>query len=80
MKLYRMELYKLCHRKIVIAGTFFLIVILLLFYSMRVSEESAYVDGVLYEGREAVRINRQITLAWTMKKTRRWDTARSVFA
>lgn len=61
MKLYRMELYKLCHRKIVIAGTFFLIVILLLFYSMRVSEESAYVDGVLYEGREAVRINRQIT-------------------
>ncbi len=61
MKLYRMELYKLCHRKIVYAGTIFLTVVLLLFYSMKISEEWAYVDGVLYEGFEAIQKNREIT-------------------
>lgn len=61
MKLYRMELYKLCHRKIVYAGAFFLITVLLLFFAMKVSEEWAYVDGVLYQGNEAIQMNRRIT-------------------
>lgn len=61
MKLYKMELYKLCHRKIVIVGTFCVIGILLFFFAMKVSEESAYVDGVTYHGYQAVQVNRQIT-------------------
>lgn len=56
-----MELYKLCHRKIVIVGTFCVIVILLFFFAMKVSEESAYVDGTTYHGYQAVQVNRQIT-------------------
>lgn len=56
-----MELYKLCHRKTVVAGLFFIMIVLCLFCSMKVSEEWAYVDGVLYEGYEAVQKNRQIT-------------------
>ncbi len=61
MKLYRMELYKLCHRKMVIVGEFFILTVLCLFCVMKVSEERSYVDGVLYEGYEAVQKNRQIT-------------------
>ncbi|MDE5934027.1 MAG: ABC transporter permease [Lachnospiraceae bacterium] len=61
MKLYGMELYKLCHRKIVIVGTFCVIGILLFFFAMKVSEESAHVDGVTYHGYQAVQVNRQIT-------------------
>jgi len=56
-----MELYKLCHRKIVIAGTVCIIGILLIFFAMKVSEEWAYVDEVIYEGHQAVQVNRQIT-------------------
>lgn len=61
MKLYKMELYKLCHRKIVIAGAFCMIGILLFFFVMKVSDEWAYVDGITYRGYEAVQVNRQIT-------------------
>lgn len=35
MKLYRMELYKLCHRKIVIISAFFMFVIQMLFCAMK---------------------------------------------
>lgn len=61
MRLYWMELYKLCHRKIVIVGTFCIVAILLLFCAMKVSEEWAYIDGIMYEGYEAIQKNRQIT-------------------
>jgi len=61
MKLYRMELYKLCHRKIVIISAFFMFVIQMLFCAMKVSEEWTCVDGVLYNGYEAIEKNRQIT-------------------
>ena len=61
MKLYRMELYKLCHRRIVIVGTFCVIGILLFFFVLKVSDEWAYVDGVTYHGYQAVQVNRQIT-------------------
>lgn len=61
MKLYKLELYKLCHRKIVIIGTFCVIGILLFYFAMKVSEESAYADGVTYHGYQAVQVNRRIT-------------------
>lgn len=61
MKLYKMELYKLIHRKIVIVGAFCIIGILLFFFMIKVADESAYVDGVTYTGYQAVRVNRQIT-------------------
>ncbi|MBD5457676.1 MAG: ABC transporter permease [Lachnospiraceae bacterium] len=61
MKLYKMELYKLIHRKIVIVGAFCIIGILLFFFMIKVADESAYVDGVTYTGYQAVQVNRQIT-------------------
>ena len=61
MRLYKMELYKLCHRKIFIVGVICVVGILLFFFRMKVSEESATVEGITYSGYEAVRVNRQIT-------------------
>ena len=61
MRLYKMELYKLCHKKIFLIGAVCIIVIMSIFFAMKVSEEYAYVDGVTYEGYRAVQINRQIT-------------------
>lgn len=61
MRLYRMELYKLCYRKIFIVGAACVTGILLLFFWMKMSEEWAYVDGVVYEGYQAVKVNRKIT-------------------
>lgn len=61
MKLYRMELYKLCHRKIVIVGVFCVVGILLFFFAIKVLDEMTYVDGVTYTGYQAVQVNRHIT-------------------
>lgn len=61
MRLYKMELYKLCHKKIFMIGSVCIFAIMSFFFAMKVSEEHAYVDGVTYEGYRAVRINRQIT-------------------
>lgn len=61
MKLYKMELYKLIHRKIVVIGVFCVIGILLFFFMIKVADEFAYVNGVTYTGYQAVQINRQIT-------------------
>lgn len=61
MRLYKMELYKLCHRKIFIIGAVCVIGILLLFFCIKVSDERAYVDGITYRGYQAVQMNRRIT-------------------
>lgn len=61
MQLYKMELYKLCHRKLFIIGAICVIGILMLFFCIKVSGETAYVDGITYEGYRAVQVNRQIT-------------------
>lgn len=61
MRLFRMELYKLCHRKIVIVGACCLVTIMLLFGAMKVSEEWTYIDGTTYEGYEAIQKDREIT-------------------
>lgn len=61
MRLYKMELYKLCHRKLFIIGAICVIGILMLFFCIKVSDEGAYVDGITYRGYQAVQVNRQIT-------------------
>lgn len=61
MRLYKTELYKLCHKKIFMIGTICIIAILSFFFYIRVSEEYAYVDGITYSGYRAVQINREIT-------------------
>ncbi|MCM1038582.1 MAG: hypothetical protein NC434_04600 [Ruminococcus sp.] len=61
MRLYKMELYKLCHKKLLIIGTACIMAIMLFFFAMKVSEEWSCVDGVTYTGYQAVQVNRQIT-------------------
>lgn len=61
MRLYKMELYKLCHRKIFVVEAVCVIGIMLIFFWLKVSDERAYVDGISYRGYQAVQVNRQIT-------------------
>lgn len=61
IKLYRMELYKLCSRKIFIVLSAVVFTIILLMFSVQVTEEEATVDGITYWGYEAVQVNRRIT-------------------
>lgn len=61
MKLYKMELYKLCSRKLFIVGAAAVAAIVLLTFWIQVMDEEATIDGVRYEGYRAVQVNRQIT-------------------
>ncbi|MDE5865539.1 MAG: ABC transporter permease [Lachnospiraceae bacterium] len=61
MRLYKMELYKLCHRKIFVIGAICVIGILLISFCLYVSDELATVDGIRYTGYKAVQVNRRIT-------------------
>ncbi len=61
MRLYKMELYKLFHRKLFIIGAICVIGILMLFFCIKVSDEEAYIDGIAYRGYQAVQVNRRIT-------------------
>lgn len=61
MRLYKMELYKLCHRKIFAIGVVCTVAIMLIFFLMSVAEERTYVDGITYHGDEAVQTDRRIT-------------------
>ncbi|MDE5934026.1 MAG: ABC transporter permease [Lachnospiraceae bacterium] len=61
MKLYKMELYKLCCRKLFIVGTAAVTAIVLLTFWIQVTDERATIDGVTYTGYPAVQVNRQIT-------------------
>ncbi|MCH5248768.1 MAG: ABC transporter permease subunit [Lachnospiraceae bacterium] len=61
MRLYKMELYKLCCKKIFIIGAVCVIVIVLFAFWLKVNGEESTVDGVKYTGLQAVRVNRQIT-------------------
>ncbi|MBD5444159.1 MAG: ABC transporter permease [Lachnospiraceae bacterium] len=60
MRLYKMELYKLCCRKSFIIGAVCTMGRLLLFFLIKVADECTYVDGIRYEGFQAVQVNRQI--------------------
>lgn len=61
MRLYKMELYKLYHRKIFIIGAVCVIALMLLFFWADVFAERTYVNGVHYAGYKAIQVNRQIT-------------------
>lgn len=61
IKLYRMELYKLCSRKIFIVLSAAVFATILLMFCVQVMDEEATIDGVTYRGYEAVQVNRRIT-------------------
>lgn len=61
MKLYRMELYKLCFRKFFIVLSAVIAGIVILMFGIQVMDEEATVDGITYTGYEAVQVNRRIT-------------------
>lgn len=64
MRLYRMELYKLCHKKAFLLGSMMTVFILVFYFGLMVSDQMSTVDGVTYYGYDAVKIDRQITEAY----------------
>lgn len=62
MGLYKMELYKLIHRKVFFTGLLAVLGIILMYFWFSVlGAELAVVDGQTYTGYEAVQMNRKIT-------------------
>lgn len=61
MRLYKMELYKLFHRKAFIVSSAAMFLLLLFFWGIQLDAERAVLDGISYEGYEAVQVNKQIT-------------------
>lgn len=64
MRLYREELYKLCHKKAFIICSVLTMLTMLLFFWLIVNSEMTTVNGVTYHGYDAVRMDRQITEAY----------------
>ncbi|MCM1155249.1 MAG: ABC transporter permease subunit [Roseburia sp.] len=58
MRLYKMELYKICHKRIFIVGAVCVAVIMLLFLW---PDERSTVDGITYTGYKAIQKDREIT-------------------
>lgn len=61
MNLYRMELYKILHKKIVIVTGILIIMWLGFYFCLLVSDEHTTIDGIDYYGYEAIQKNREIT-------------------
>ena len=61
MRLYRMELYKLWHKKAFVICAVFAMLLVTVYFIGEVQSEIAMVDGERYFGYEAVKVNRQIT-------------------
>lgn len=61
MRLYKAELFKLLCRKIFIIGSVSVLCFIMLFFVINVGDERSTVDGKLYTGYEAIRMNRKIT-------------------
>lgn len=61
MRLYKMELYKLCHKKSFLAGFLAVLLIGLFFLCEDVQSQYCVINGTEYTGWKAVRANRQIT-------------------
>ena len=64
MRLYRMELYKLCHKKAFLICSVLTMFTMLFYFGLMVNGEMTTVNGVTYRGYEAVRMDRQITEAY----------------
>ncbi|MDE7016835.1 MAG: ABC transporter permease [Lachnospiraceae bacterium] len=61
MRLYKMELYKICSKKFFIIGVICVIGLVLLKFSLQVMDEEATVNGTSYIGFRAIKVNREIT-------------------
>ena len=61
MRLYKMELYKLCHKKSFVAGLLSILLIGYFFFYEDIKVQRCVVNGVEYTGFQAIRANRQIT-------------------
>lgn len=61
MRLYRLELYKLCSKKIFIIGAVCVVGIMLFAFWLQVKGEESTVNGVKYTGLQAVKVDKEIT-------------------
>ncbi|MDE7322360.1 MAG: hypothetical protein K2N73_06445 [Lachnospiraceae bacterium] len=61
MRLYKMELYKICSKKIFIVSALAAIIIMLLYFGSFVIGAETTIDGVKYTGYQAVKKDREIT-------------------
>lgn len=61
MRLYKTELYKICHRRFFATGIVCIIVILCAYFYMQVQAEKTFVDGISYTGYQAIQMDREIT-------------------
>lgn len=64
MRLYRMELYKLCHKKTFIIWSAITMLVSILYFWLLVDDQMSTVKGVTYHGYDAIKIDRQITEAY----------------
>lgn len=64
MRLYRMELYKLCHKKTFLIGCVLTELIIVFYFRLMVNDQMTTVNGVTYYDYEAVKADRQITEAY----------------
>ncbi|MDE6388004.1 MAG: hypothetical protein K2L82_09390 [Lachnospiraceae bacterium] len=65
MRLYRVELYKLCHKKFFVIGIVCILSVLTLLFCQRVGAAKSTINGIEYHGYEAVMADRQITKEFT---------------
>lgn len=61
MNLYRMELYKILHKKVVIVTGILMILWMAFYFCLLVNDEHTTVDGIDYYGYEAIQKDREIT-------------------
>lgn len=61
MRLYKMELYKILHKKLVLALGVLMLLWMTLYFYMLISEEHTTIDGIDYYGYEAIQKDREIT-------------------
>lgn len=66
MRLYRIELYKIVHRKIFIAGILAILGLMFAyFWFVEVGSERCVIDNQKYSGYEAIQMNKKITEEFT---------------
>lgn len=61
MRLYKIELYKICSKKLFLLSALASLAILVLYFWSFVMDIDSTIDGVRYEGYQAVRMDRKIT-------------------
>ncbi|MDE7416606.1 MAG: hypothetical protein K2N44_09955 [Lachnospiraceae bacterium] len=62
MRLYRMELYKICSKKLFVFSALASLALLLLFFWSHVIDRESTINGVKYTGYQAVQMDREITV------------------